>query len=251
MRDYHEVAAELRQLIDAGEFPSWELAPQKDMAARLGVSEPQYRDALVPLRVEGTVRSRRGRPTTIRRVPVMDRDAQQRFRQREAGNARGAFEAELNRMGFDYYGDPDAAVIEERDAPDEGVKALLGDRVLVRPRRMFAVDRDGGKRWPIQIAPSYLPVDITAGTQLGQLDTGPGGTYSRLAELGHAVVTMEERIVSRVPSDSEAAFLDLDELYGQVHRIRRFASDAANRVVEITDTIISTAQVRLIYRWDA
>ena len=52
-----------------------------------------------------------------------------------------------------------------------GLKA--GDKALIRRRQMYA----GGQ--PMQLATSYVPWSFAEGTQM---DSGPGGIYSRLAD---------------------------------------------------------------------
>ena len=64
--------------------------------------------------------------------------------------------------------------------------------MLVRRRQMFTAGL------PTQLATAYYPGGIARGTRIEQQDTGPGGSYSRLAEAGHAPArfTEPERYVS-------------------------------------------------------
>jgi DNA-binding FadR family transcriptional regulator len=60
-RLYRQVADQLRQLIDSGEFPVGERLPtERELAAQLGVSRPTVREALIALEVDGRVRIRVG-----------------------------------------------------------------------------------------------------------------------------------------------------------------------------------------------
>ena len=76
-----------------------------------------------------------------------------------------------------------------------------GAPVLARRRRMYANDI------PVQLATSYLPLDIAAGTDLASTDPGPESIYSRLADLGHAPDAYTETARVRPPDDDEAQFL--------------------------------------------
>jgi GntR family transcriptional regulator len=38
---------------------------------------------------------------------------------------------------------------------------------------------------PMQLATSYVPWSFAEGTQMVERDSGPGGIYSRLADVGH------------------------------------------------------------------
>ena len=60
-RLYRQVADQLRQLIDAGEFPvGSRLPPERDLAMQLGISRPTVREALIALEVDGRVSIRVG-----------------------------------------------------------------------------------------------------------------------------------------------------------------------------------------------
>ena len=52
---------------------------------------------------------------------------------------------------------------------------------------------------PVLLATSYLPASVVAGSAITREDTGPGGTYARLAELGYKPVHFREEIRSRMP----------------------------------------------------
>lgn len=60
-RLYRQVADQLRQLIDAGEFSIGDRLPtERDLADQLGISRPTVREALIALEVEGRIRIRVG-----------------------------------------------------------------------------------------------------------------------------------------------------------------------------------------------
>jgi GntR family transcriptional regulator len=102
---------------------------------------------------------------------------------------------------------------------------------------------------PVQLATSYLPMDVAAGTQLVEVDTGPGGTYSRLVDLGHAPVEFSGSVQVRPPHDEVAQFLRM-EAEQRVYAIRRLARTAVERVVEVND-IMPAHQWELVYGWSA
>lgn len=54
------------------------------------------------------------------------------------------------------------------------------------------------------LAVSYLPHALVEGSAITRVDTGEGGTYARLAELGHAPTHFREEIRSRLPTAEEA-----------------------------------------------
>jgi DNA-binding FadR family transcriptional regulator len=60
-RLYRQVADQLRQLIDSGEYPVGSRLPtERELAASLGISRPTVREALIALEVDGRVRIRVG-----------------------------------------------------------------------------------------------------------------------------------------------------------------------------------------------
>lgn len=235
----------IRAEIERGDYPPGSALPPEDtLAARYGVSRPTVNQALRLLRADGLITVRRGRGTIVRPIPVIHRNAIERQRDREAGQARGAFEAELAQMGMTSRVTTE---VGQRPAPERAAGLLgidPGSPALARARQMYAGDV------PVMLAVSYLPLDIAAGTQLAETDTGPGGAYSRLADLGHAPAMFTERVTVRSPDDGEAAALGLDD--GQrVYAIERTAEDAAGRVVEVNEMTLPVHLWELIYRWPA
>jgi GntR family transcriptional regulator len=150
----------------------------------------------------------------------------------------------MERLGLRPRSDVDVA--EERVPADvaELLGITSGDLALSRRRRMYANDV------PVQLALSWLPLDVAAGTILAEVDTGPGGIYSRLAEMGHSPARFAERIRVRLPTDDEARFLRLD-VEQRVFAIRRTAGDVGGRVVEVNDITMPAHQWELEWEWEA
>lgn len=60
-RLYRQIADQLRQLIQSGEFPvDTRLPTERDLAEKMGVSRPSVREALIALEVEGFIEVRMG-----------------------------------------------------------------------------------------------------------------------------------------------------------------------------------------------
>jgi GntR family transcriptional regulator len=245
--EYMQVADAIRAAIEAGEWqPGALIPPEPELAARFGTTRATVNRALSILRAEGLIRPKQGRGTTVRKLPVLHRESagRQRRAAREEGGARGAFDAELRALGIEPRSVPR---VGEAPVP-AGVAELLGleagTAVLARRREMY------GDNEPIQMATSYIPLDIAAGTPIAEEDTGPGGTYSRLAELGHAVAVFAETVRVRPPAADEARFLEMD-LDQRVIAITRTAADEAGRVVEANVITMPAHQWELVYEWGA
>jgi GntR family transcriptional regulator len=245
--EYLQVADALRAAIREGEWlPGSVMPSEPELASRYGVTRAIVNRAVSVLRTEGLVRPERGRGTTVNELPVIRREAVARQRRdvREAGQARGAFDGELRRLGLAPRSD-----VEAGEVPAPGpVAALLGvdegAPVLARRRRMYADDI------PVQLATSYLPLEIAAGTPLASTDPGPGGTYSRLADLGHAPASYTETVRVRPPDDDEAQFLRMDPDQ-RVITIQRTARTTAGRTVEVNEIALPAHQWELVYDWPA
>jgi GntR family transcriptional regulator len=245
--EYLQVAAALRNAIKEGEWAPGALMPSEpELAARYDVTRATVNRAVSVLRAEGLVRPERGRGTTVNELPVIRREAvaRQRRETREAGQARGAFDGELRRLGLTARSDVEVARVPAPAAVAELLGVDEGTTVLARRRRMYANDT------PVQMATSYLPLDIAAGTALADSDPGPGGTYSRLADLGHAPATYAETARVRPPDDDETQFLNMDPDQ-RVVAIRRTARTVTGRIVEVNEITLPAHQWELVYEWPA
>ena len=79
-----------------------------------------------------------------------------------------------------------------------------GADVVVR-RRLILADAQ-----PVEIAESYYPAAIAAGTPLAENSKIRGGAVRVLAEAGYQLDESIERITAEHPSESEAALLEVD-----------------------------------------
>lgn len=242
-----QLAGILRGKIRSGEYPAGSVLPSEpELAAEHGVSRSLVNRALALLRAEGLIRPERGRGTTVNPIPVIHRAAVRRQRRgtREEGQARGAFDAELRQLGLTPRSDvrPEQASAPATIAEQLGIEE--GAPVLARRRQMYANDV------PVQLAVSYIPWEIAEGTPLVDVDTGPGGAYSRLADLGHAPATFVETVRVRTPDEAEAEALQMD-LDQRVIAISRTARTAVGRIVEVNEIVLPAHQWELSYEWPA
>ncbi|REE97906.1 GntR family transcriptional regulator [Thermomonospora umbrina] len=175
--------------------------------------------------------------------PRISRNAMLRYRKDSRERARGAFDYEVRQLGME----PRSDLTVGRVAPPAEVAEILGteagQEVVVRSRRMFA------DAVPVQIAPSYIPLDIAAGTVLEEPDQGPGGMVSRMAELGYRQVRMSERITVRPPGEDEAQFLQMSADQ-RVYVITHVGWTADDRPVEVCVHVMPTHLWTLDYEWN-
>lgn len=246
-------AAEIR----SGERPSGSTLPKiSDLAAELGSGSETVRLAYRALSDEGlVVMSKRGGTRVAETLVKIRRDATFRYSRtaREAAGAHGAFEAELARLGLAYREARPTRIAREQ-APARVAELLgvdPGEDVLVRDRVMCA-DRAGvrsDRATVVQLATSYFPGELAFGTQLEADDTGPGGSKSRLADLGHAQTTITEEIDVRAPTEAEAGALRTTA-DRPVYEITHIGRTAEGRVVEVAVHVMPVRLWRLAYTFE-
>ncbi|MEQ1955272.1 FadR/GntR family transcriptional regulator [Mesorhizobium sp. CN2-181] len=150
-RLYRQVAEQLRQLFDSGEFAVGDrLPPERELAERMGISRPTVREALIALEVEGRVRIRVGsgiyvtEPSRLPANPTTDEGPFELLRAREFVEGAVAEEAALLATAADIAAMDDILVqMEGKAHPNHAtltldrafhtaVASTLGNAVLVR-----------------------------------------------------------------------------------------------------------------------
>lgn len=247
---FRAVADKIREGIEAGEFtPGAKLPSDTALAEQYDTSRATVGNAFRALLAEGYL-IRKGRSYLV--SPLLRkilRDANVRYRKskREQGPdgapSRGAFASEVKALGMRAGSD----VTVDRVAPPANVAQLLDvsadeRSVLSRARRMTADDI------PVQLATSYIPGDIAFDSALENVDTGPGGMISRLAEMGHAQAEVTEEINVRTPTAEEIEHLQLTE-DARVYELLHVARTAEGRAVEVAIHVMPTHQWTLRYGW--
>lgn len=242
---FRQLAARLRAAITTGEYGRGEALPTAaKLASRFGTSEATVQRACDQLRSEGLIRTKSGRGTIVNPVPVIVRNAVARQRRavREEGGGRGAFDAELRRLGLEPRSE-----VETGQAPVPAeIAGIFGsaDAAVYRRRRMYASGD------PVQLATSWIPADIALAAGAEQADTGVGGLYSRLADAGYAPARFSESVRVRVVDDPEAEFLRMDADQ-RVYVVTRVARAADGRPVEVCVHVMPAHQWELVYEWAA
>jgi UTRA domain len=117
-------------------------------------------------------------------------------------------------------------------------------RVLTRKRRYLLDGR------PVETATSYVPLEIAQGSRIAEPDSGPGGIYARLEELGHRLDHFDEEVRARMPTPDEIRALRLARGVPVFH-LTRTAYDHAGRAVEVCDTIMAADAYVLSYQLPA
>ncbi|WP_274914541.1 GntR family transcriptional regulator [Streptomyces sp. WZ-12] len=241
---YQRIADSLREAIQSGEYgPGDRLPGENDLMSEHGVARMTARQALGVLKDEGVAEARKGAGVFVRAFRPLRRRGIQRLAQEQWGSGRSIWSADIENRNLVV----DNVTVSEGAAPNH-VRAVLDlgddDSVCARSRR-FVLD---GK--PVLLATSYLPMSVVAGSAITREDTGPGGIYTRLAELGYKPVHFREEIRSRMPSKEEAAQLSISA-GTPVILICRTAFADEGRPVEINEMTLDAASYILEYDFDA
>lgn len=238
---YRDIAADLRKQIGEGRYmPGQKLPMLTELQAQYGAGYQTVRSAISLLEQEGLVVAVRRRGTIVRERPE----------KRRITRSRQVFRDEIG-----YYFDPTAqpwvalkpptlrwGVVPVDLAPLMNLPT--GSEVLVRDRVMG--DPENSK--PKQLATSYLPADLARGSRLADADTGPGGIYDRLEEMGHSPLRWSEGVSARMPSPEEAEALNLPADVGvPLLRVVRVTTSSNGEVVELNDTRMSAEEFEIGY----
>ena len=239
---YLRVLADLRaQIQDGGLAPGARVPSRNAIMARYGVGETAAKHALQVLAAEGLIEARTGSGSYVRRSPpvrLLEHD-----RLHFPGSPFG-LAAQVNgaavRMGWEHHA-------EQVQAPDSVARRLRlepgDDRVM---RTSYLLTADGT---PVQLATSYEPMIITAGTPVLLPEQGQfagRGVITRMGAIGIAVDQVTEEIAIRPSQAAEAVTLAIAP--GAAVICVERAHLAASRVVEVSDIVIPASQYKLRYR---
>ncbi len=238
---YRQLADLLRSAIQRGDYQAGEPIPsESELMAEHGVSRTTVRQAMAILGNEGMIVIGHGRRATVRPRPRVRRLSSSRLSRAERAKSGGTFMADAAASGSRPDSRPEI-VMESADAETASLLALdVGTPVLLRRRKMFMDDR------PAQLATSYLPHELVRGTRIEQQDTGPGGVYARLEELGHTLGRFVEVVTTRMPLPSESDDLQLPA-GTPVFIVTRTAFDTDDRPVEVNRITIAGHLYELAY----
>jgi GntR family transcriptional regulator len=242
---FRQVAADIRQKISAGDYaPGEQLPSERELVETYDVSRPTVRDAINMLRTEGLVTSEHGRGVFVRPPASIQRIARTRLSREARKRNRGAFLADAAARGFT----PSTSVKIRFEQADARTAAHLdipeGAEITVRDRVMRA---DG---LVVQLAVSRLPRELTRGTAIEEVNTGPGGAYARLEDAGHRLGSYVEHVGARMPRPDESTLLQLADGV-PIITVTRVAYTVEGQPVEMNDMVLAADRYELSYEWPA
>ncbi|WP_418956848.1 GntR family transcriptional regulator [Streptomyces tritici] len=241
---YRRIADELRTAIDEGRYgPGDRLPGENDLMEAYGVARMTARQALSVLRDEGLAEARKGAGVFVRSFRPIRRRGIPRLAQGHWGTGRSVWSADIEERALVV----DQIEVTEAPAPARLAEALgipEDAPLCVRSRRFVLDDK------PVLLSVSYLPASVAAGTAIATPDTGPGGMYARLAELGCKPAHFREEIRCRMPTADESQRLSLTA-GTPVILIYRTAFTEQGQAVELNEMTLDSGSYVLEYDFDA
>lgn len=236
---YRQIADHLRAEIERGDLaPGAQLPSESTLENRYGVSRVTVRRALGLLVNDGVALTERGRGYFVRALPPVRRLSSDRFARRHEGKAAFTVDMEAGQHDFSV----DVLFVGKGPVP-AGMAERLGlnanNEAVVRYRR-YLVD---GK--PVEVATSYIPLDVADGTPIAEENPGPGGIYARMEDKGMTFDKYDEEITARVATEEESRLLQLPATAPVLHLVRTAVADG--RPVEVCDTVMDAAAFVLSY----
>lgn len=241
---YPRIARVLRERVLDGTYqPGARMPSMRAVQEEFGVSQSVAHSAYQVLVGEGLAEGRFGGGYYVRSYRPIVRHALQRLASEPRDAGRAIWDADPGTAGRELVVD-DVQVTTE--APPGDVAAELGmpGEVVVR-RRRYILD---GK--PVLLSVSYFPASIARGTRIELPDTGPGGAYARLAEVGESPEWFQEDVTARMPSPDERDRLSLSD-GSPVLVIRRTVWGPTGRALEVNTMVADAGAYVLRYRWVA
>lgn len=234
---YLEVAAALRaEILDGTWPPDSKLPSESQLTVRFNVANGTLRKSLAVLQAEGLIEGRHGAGVFVRAFKPIVRNAVRRLSSQLWGQGTSIWAADIETRHLDI----DRVSVYQATAPERIAQILSTDDVWVRERRYLIEGR------PVMIAKSYLPAEIVAGSLITQVDTGDGGAYARLLELGYKPAHFREEVRSRMPTAVEVEALNLPS-GTTVLEVARTARSEDGRVVEVNEMLMDARVYVLQY----
>lgn len=243
MTSYGDIAADLRNRIDAGVFPpGGKLPTNAELMSMHGVSKATVTKAVAELADQGLVFTAKKGGTRVRhRTPVSLPLSRYRSALTPDGIG-GPWETATAAAGLD--GHMQLVHVDAIEAPKD-VAALLelgpGDSVVYRLRHAVIRPDD-----LVQIQQAWYPGDIAVAAGIDTTEKIAGGIYRKLAAAGHRRATASETVSVRPPTPEEAVQLRVSGRVS-VLAVERVTKDMSGRPLEILRAVSAADRINLIY----
>jgi DNA-binding GntR family transcriptional regulator len=190
---YAQLVQELQRRIESGTYPAGSLLPSENqLINEFGLSRPTVVAALRMLREQGWIESQQGKGRFVRGRPALASVEQVRPGQAYLSTPETASPGEVI----------EAAALAVPNRVADLLEIESGGRAFVRRRLLRHEDE------PSELVSVWLPLDLSAGTDLTSADPVPHSVRDHLqarkgVRFDHAV----EHVLARMPTTAEAKLL--------------------------------------------
>lgn len=247
---YRLIADDLREKVLTGHFDQNEgkLPTETELMEAWDAARTTVRKALAVLAAEGLTESRKGSGVRVR--DIGDRRALRGFKPviRVETTRSSAWKLGHSLWELDVErGEPtpDQMEIGYVTAPEPVARVIDTFDAGLRFRRYHVEGR------PALLSKSYLPAEIVRGTRIMQPDTGPGGIYARLRDLGFEVAGFSMQVWAREATSEEIERLALAGPLPFVMCGVRTAFTETGRAVEVNEMAMNPPMFVEQFEWDA
>ena len=247
---YLRVLDDLRSRIRSGTLEPGARVPSRNaIITNYGVGETAAKHALAVLVAEGLIEARPGSGCYVRRAPsvgFLEHDRPQfpgspfGVQDAVAAHEAGQVLARPLRLTWEHE-------TEVGPAPPQVAARLGMIRGASATRTTYLLRADGQ---PVQLAVSYEPVALTAGTPVALPEQGPlagRGVIERMHLIGVEIDDVTEEVTVRPSSRSEATALAIPA--GALVLVVDRAHLASGRAVETAEVLVPAERFRLRYRF--
>jgi GntR family transcriptional regulator len=239
----HHLAEAIAERISAGTFAagSW-LPSERELAQEYSADRSTVRRALRILAERRLVTLASGTGAQVHSDNALRRAADDVTQQ--VGTWRG-FHVSATKAGREPYTETTVSEVTADFVVAQGLGVPSGTPVLQRARRQGTADAGC-----VQLSTSYVRQDVADKLPiLRQIDTGSGGMYSRMEELGYRL-HFEETVTCRLPDDEEQEKLQITATEPVLVLWRR-CYDQHGRILDLTHRIVVGDRHELVYRYDS
>lgn len=249
---YREIADDLRERLDQGEWATGDVLPRHaDLAAEYDVSRNVIAAAVKVLEGEGRLwavpkrgtvvqpPSPRGR---IQRGRIVVRDALGVVAGMEVPQGSYSFPSSAHGRPWRTHGSPVASTEPIPERPAELLSVEPGTPVL-RRRRVTSPEGEA----PYQISDTWIHPDAAAeAPRVAEPSPGPGGVLDRLEEAGHGPLSWHEIARARQATHDEAILLQIPEGTVVQEIARVGVSGRTDAAIEATMFVVPADRVEIV-----
>jgi GntR family transcriptional regulator len=244
---YREIATELRQKIESGEYPPGSNLPGYDeLTSTYGVGRGVIRSALSLLEADGLIQVVKKRGITVRHGTMRLRRPRGNLVKRNvATDSPGySFPSASGQEVWRHHVKPQASF---EPLNDERIAKLLGVPVGTKVMRRFRVTGPESEP-PFQINISWIhPRGLEAAPEVASQAPGPGDWLYRLEKAGHWPISWMEIHRARMPTKEEASLLEIPLGLPVLEIVRVGTSGGDDKPIEVTEYIVASDRVETVH----